>query len=166
MGKSIHDRFKFGSGAFFNGRPFQLDEIMICGTSDLLFTVLKFSDKDGKNIICSVDIEKNDILPLAEGQRDFYNKIVQEHNKRLLQGASQKIMSYKEKCDKGEYNDIVRKMGIQDNVKHIKSKMHINGKECDIVWYSFLCNKKGDTLIASVSQADMLTWLSSKRSIT
>ena len=49
--KTIHDVFKLGSRAVINNQDYQLEEIMIWGTAEIIYTILRFIAKNGKNIV-------------------------------------------------------------------------------------------------------------------
>ena len=84
MDKTIHDIFKLGSTAVFYEKQYILEEIMILGTSERLYTVLRFSAENGKNIVYGVDIETNTIFPLTSEQNELYQENLRLHKKRLL----------------------------------------------------------------------------------
>lgn len=46
--KTIHDVFKLGSRAVINNQDYQLEEIMIWGTAEIIYTILRFIAKNGK----------------------------------------------------------------------------------------------------------------------
>ena len=107
MDKTIQDIFKLGSGAVFYEKQYVLDEIMILGTSERLYTVLRFSAENGENIICGVDIETNTILPLTSEQSELYHENLRLHKKRLFNNDTIKILDYKADCYTGKYEAVV-----------------------------------------------------------
>lgn len=161
LNKMIHDIFYLGSGAVFNKKQYTLDEVMIGGTSEILYTVLRFSGKDGENIVCGVDIETNTILPLSFEQRELYHKILKNHKKRLIESDNTKILNYKADYATDNYTSIIQRIVLQSNIKRMPSKISMNGKDYIITWYSLLCNKQGDALIVSISEKEM-DWLSTQ----
>lgn len=160
LDKTIQDIFKLGSGAVFYEKQYVLDEIMILGTSERLYTVLRFSAENGENIICGVDIETNTILPLTSEQSELYHENLRLHKKRLFNNDTIKILDYKADCYTGKYEAIIQKIVTQSNLKQIPSKISLNGKDYIISWFSFLCNKQGDSLLVSVSEKEMADSLS------
>lgn len=155
LDKTIHDIFHLGSGAVFNKQQYILEEIMIVGTSEILYTVLRFSAKNGQNIVCGIDIEKNTIFTLSSEQRELYHKILKNHKKRLIESDNTKIFAYKADYTIDDYEGIIQKIVLQSNVKRMPSKISMNSKDYIITWYSFLCNKQGDALIVSISEEEM-----------
>ena len=117
LDKMIHDIFHLGSGAVFNKKQYTLDEVMIGGTSEILYTVLRFSGKDGENIVCGVDIETNTILPVSSEQRELYHKILKKHKIRLIESDNSKIFAYKADYTIDDYEGIIQKIALQSNVK-------------------------------------------------
>lgn len=155
MDKTIHDIFHLGSAAVFDKQQYALDEIMIVGTSKTLYAALEFSSKNGQKIICGVDIEKNTIVTLSCEQKEFYYKILKKHKKRLIESDNSKVFLYKDVCAADNYEDVIRKIVLQGNMECVSSKISMNGKIYSIIWYSYLCDKKGDTLIVSVSEEEI-----------
>ena len=51
LDKTIHDIIYLNSNVFFDEKQYALNDAMIVGTSAALYTVLRFSSEDGKNII-------------------------------------------------------------------------------------------------------------------
>lgn len=151
----IHDIFHLGSRAVFNKHQYALDEIMIVGTSEVLYTVLRFSAKNGQNIVCGVDIETNTTFTLSSEQRELYCKILKNHKKRLIESDNTKIFAYKADYIIADYEGIIQRIALQSNVKHVPSKISMNSNDYIITWYSFLCNKQGDALIVSISEGEM-----------
>lgn len=155
LDKMIHDIFHLGSGAVFNKKPYTLDEVMIWGTSEILYTVLRFSSKDGENIVCGVDIETNTILPVSSEQRELYHKILKKHKIRLIENDNSKIFAYKADYTIDDYEGVIQKIALQSNVKRALSKISMNSNHYIVTWYSFLCNKQGDAPIVSISEGEM-----------
>ena len=160
MDKTIHDIFKLGSTAVFYEKKYILEEIMILGTSERLYTVLRFSAENGKNIVYGVDIETNTIFPLTSEQNELYQENLRLHKKRLLNNDTIKILDYKSNCYVDKYEYIIQKIVTQSNLKQISSKILLNEKDYIISWFSFLCNEQGDSLLVSISEEEMVDNLS------
>lgn len=162
MDKTIHDIFHLGSCAVFDEQQYVLDEIMIVGTMGTLYTMVRFSGKNGKDIICGADIGTNVIFPLSSGQSELYYKILKIHQNRLLNGNNEKILNYKAGYAAGNDSAMIQQIVSQGNVKHIPSKISMNGKDYAIAWHSFLCNKQGDALIVSIPEREFIERLSTQ----
>lgn len=160
MDKTIHDIFKLGSTAVFYEKKYILEEIMILGTSERLYTVLRFSAENGKNIVYGVDIETNTIFPLTSEQNELYQENLRLHKKRLLNNDTIKILDYKSNCYVDKYEYIIQKIVTQSNLNQISSKILLNEKDYIISWFSFLCNEQGDSLLVSISEEEMVDNLS------
>ncbi|MFR3344797.1 MAG: hypothetical protein ACLTS6_12725 [Anaerobutyricum sp.] len=118
--KTIHDVFKLGSRAVINNQDYQLEEIMIWGTAEIIYTILRFIAKNGKNIVCSVDIETNEIMPLSSEQSTLYHENLNMHKERLVKT---------EFCRYSEFTKAVRV--IEPNTKLLYEKItkqrNVNG---------------------------------------
>lgn len=155
MEKTIHDIIYLGSNAVFNGKQYTLDEVMVVGTSEILYTVLRFASEDGENVICGVDIETNEIMPLSPEQREVYGKILKDHHKRLLESDDMKIFHFKADDQTDHYTSIMQKIISQNRIKHMPSKIVMNDKDYMVTWYSLLWNRQSDALIACISEKEM-----------
>ena len=127
---------------------------MILGTSERLYTVLRFSAENGKNIVYGVDIETNTIFPLTSEQNELYQENLRLHKKRLLNNDTIKILDYKSNCYVDKYEYIIQKIVTQSNLNQISSKILLNEKDYIISWFSFLCNEQGDSLLVSISEEE------------
>lgn len=153
--KAIHDIFNLGSKAVINKQYFQLDEVMVEGTSNILFTIAKFVSKNGENILCGIDNETHSLIDLSDEQRELYNEHIKTHNKRLLNAHTEKLLNYIEKdCSVNNITDI-EKIVIQKSPKPAISNLSIKGDDYTINWFSLLWNKSGDSLLVSVPSKEM-----------
>lgn len=144
LDKTIQDIFKLGSSAIFYEKQYVLDEIMILGTSERLYTVLRFAAENGENLICGVDIETNTIFPLTSEQIELYHENLRLHKKRLFNNDTIKILDYKAECYTGKYDEaIIQKIVTQSNSKQIPSKISLNGKDYIISCSVFYVINKG-----------------------
>ena len=99
-------------------------------------------------------------MPLTSEQSELYHENLRLHKKRLFNNDTIKILDYKADCYTGKYEAIIQKIVTQSNLKQIPSKISLNGKDYIISWFSFLCNKQGDSLLVSVSEKEMADSLS------
>ena len=155
LDKMIHDIFPLGSGVVYNERQYTLNEIMIGGTAEILYTIISVSDKEGGNTVCCVDIEKNALIPVSIAQREFHHETLKYHKKRLIKSDNVQIFNYKAEYNTYNFGDIIRKIGSQNGIKRVSSKLSMNDEDYTIIWYSLLYNKQGDALIVSVSEKEM-----------
>ena len=160
--KTIHDVFKLGSRAVINNQDYQLEEIMIWGTAEIIYTILRFIAKNGKNIVCSVDIETNEIMPLSSEQSTLYHENLNMHKERLVKTDSAGILNYKANSHRTENKVAIEKIIKQRNVKWVTSIVSLNDEDYKITWFSFLCNKEGDSLLVCVSEEEMQRGLSTQ----
>lgn len=140
--KTIHDVFKLGSRAVINNQDYQLEEIMIWGTAEIIYTILRFIAKNGKNIVCSVDIETNEIMLLSSEQSTLYHENLNMHKERLVKTDSAGILNYKANSHRTENKVAIEKIIKQRNVKWVTSIVSLNDEDYKITWFSFLCNKE------------------------
>lgn len=120
--KTIHDVFKLGSRAVINNQDYQLEEIMIWGTAEIIYTILRFIAKNGKNIVCSVDIETNEIMLLSSEQSTLYHENLNMHKERLVKTDSAGILNYKANSHRTENKVAIEKIIKQRNVKWVTLK--------------------------------------------
>lgn len=160
--KTIHDVFKLGSRAVINNQDYQLEEIMIWGTAEIIYTILRFIAKNGKNIVCSVDIETNEIMLLSSEQSTLYHENLNMHKERLVKTDSAGILNYKANSHRTENKVAIEKIIKQRNVKWVTSIVSLNDEDYKITWFSFLCNKEGDSLLVCVSEEEMQRGLSTQ----
>lgn len=127
--KTIHEVFALGSRAVINKQNYQLEEIMLCGTSEFVYTNLKFKSKDNDEIVCSVNIENNEIQFTSSELSAWYHDILQIHNKRLLKNES---VNSEDCITNSIFNRMIdtnERIIEQKNVKPFKSEILISEKK-------------------------------------
>lgn len=155
MKKTIHDIFSFGSTAVFNGQQYGLDDVMLLGTAETLYSVLGFTDDQGKGVVCGLNTQTNAPYQLSQKQIQLYHENLKLHKKRLMNDDSPKILTYKSNCTVDTYEELFFGVEKQNIERNIHTKLSICGKDYNISWYSLIARKQGDSLVVSIPEQEM-----------
>lgn len=160
MRKSINDVFRLGSKIIINGRPHELKEVMICGTSDQLYTVFKcVSEKEV--VLCGMDIEDGKLCAISADQAEFYHITHRLHQIRMgAKGNKVDTIELKSENYGGNYIEQSKRSFSRGNQNPIQSKLSTSDTESDLIWYSYLHNNMGTSLLACITESAMLKNLS------
>ena len=156
MDKSIHDVFLLGSRIVINSIPHELKEVMICGTSEALYTVLKcVAEKE--IVFFGMDIEARRPCALSADQLEFYHTTHSLHHIRMVgKGVKVDAIDFKSENLAGDYGELSRRSFEQNIQLQMHSYLSIRDIEYDLVWYSFLQYNLGNSLLVCVPENVML----------
>lgn len=157
MNKTIHDVFSAKSKVSINGKQGIANGIMILGSSEWLYSVLDITTDDGSKTIWGINLQANTLFTLSQEQIHMYLENIRLHNKRLVNGSTTKIFKYESNRINLGCEETIVKIPTQEHTEILCAKISVGGKTHDIMWYSLISNKHGDSLIVSISEEEMMS---------
>lgn len=155
MHKTIYDILSVGSKAVINGHEYSADEIMIMGTTQKMISCINFLSEKEQSIILGLDIISNKLLALSKEQYQIYNKGKALHKKRFSGDSVSQQINYKSSCYADGFVELFSLLDQHATETHVSSQLLIGGNGYDVVWYSLVGGRTGDSLIAAVAEKEM-----------
>lgn len=155
MHKTIYDILSLGGKAVINGQEYSADEIMIVGTTEKMMSCMNFINNKGPGIVLGVDITSNKLSALSEEQCHIYYSGKELHKRRFSGDSVSQRINYKSCCYADEFGELISLLKLHATEAHISSKLLIGGNGHEVVWYSLVGGRTGDSLIAAVAEKEM-----------